>query len=180
MARLTQEDLEKKLKEKYAKEVNLNSNQKTELKAALETHVSNDKDHVKKEKLSDHQIKVMAADIMGEKKKGEYSIPYHDQQNESVLIPKVSTSEYPNISIKGQFPSNRQRRSSNLIILKEIDAILSKKVKGNRNAALNFLIWVGLETLKNSGTNDIAINVHSGTFADGRIVSEFQKIEELA
>lgn len=182
MARMTQKELEQAV---LKRQQELNVQNDTQTKEVVSDQVNNESDsNVKKapsnkSSLNDDELKNIASDIIGEKSKSTYSVPNSNLGQQSSLIPKINISDYPSINIKGQFPSNRQRRTSNLILLKEIDAILENRFTGNKNACLNFLIWVGLETLKGVNQKDIAINVNSGTFADGRLISEYQKLEEL-
>ena len=130
-------------------------------------------------KLSDAEVKMIASEMIGEKKTLTYPITNESLEKYVSLIPKIDANDYPKIKIKGIFPGYRQKRGATLRILKEIDIILDEVVDGNKNAALNFLMWVGLQTLKGSGHKNIAININASTFADGKIITEYQEVEEL-
>ncbi|WP_028389171.1 hypothetical protein [Legionella fairfieldensis] len=95
--------------------------------------------------------------------------PYKDSES----VPFVHVESYPKINIQGKFSSNRQVKGANLYLLKEIDLVLSKINEGkNKNATINFLIWVGLQSLK--GVNhDISIQIHDSTYADGGLIENY-------
>lgn len=104
-----------------------------------------------------------------------YKVPEQVNNEKSTIVPKINPSDYPEINVRGSFPVERQKRGANLLILKEIDNILSIiDVGNNRNATLNFLLWVGLQTIK--GMPDrIDVRVHENTFADGGGITNFEK-----
>ena len=103
-----------------------------------------------------------------------YKIPEQIVTEKSAIVPKINVLDFPEINVRGSFPVERQKRGANLLILKEIDNILSViDVGNNRNATLNFLLWVGLQTIK--GMEDrIDVRVHENTFADGGEITEFE------
>lgn len=92
---------------------------------------------------------------------------------DEVSVPFVPVNEYPKINIQGKFSAYRQVKGANLYLLKEIDHVLSKINEGkNKNATINFLIWVGLQSLK--GINhEVSIHVHDSTYADGELISKY-------
>ena len=113
-------------------------------------------------------------EIMNEDDQAPYK--YKLPKNISVAgegVPYVDHAEYPYLNIKGKFSSDRQIKGANLFVLKEIDHVLNEiNIGKNKNATLNFLLWVGLQTIKGmNGTLDI--KVHDSTYADGEMVSEY-------
>lgn len=104
----------------------------------------------------------------------KYKLPeVQISSRDKISIPFVPVDEYPKINIQGKYSSYRQIKGANLYILKEIDYVLSKINEGkNKNATINFLIWVGLQSLK--GINhEISIQVHDSTYADGGIINKY-------
>lgn len=102
-----------------------------------------------------------------------YKLPEQINSGKILSTPKINPDDYPEINVRGSFPVDRQKRGANLLLLKEIDKILEEiDVGNNRNATLNFLIWVGLQTLKGM-SNRIDVKINENTFADGGIVTEF-------
>ena len=97
-------------------------------------------------------------------------------------IPYVSIEEYPKLNIQGKYSSSRQVKGANLYLLKEIDFLLNRINEGkNKNATINFLIWVGLQSLKGVG-QEISINVHDSVYADGGAIARYileESIDEL-
>lgn len=88
-------------------------------------------------------------------------------------IPSINIRDFPKLNVKGKFSVDRQNKGANLYLLKEIDYLLDNINEGkNKNATLNFLIWVGLQTLKGmNGTIDV--RVHDSTYADGQIITSY-------
>ncbi|MCL4419098.1 hypothetical protein M1146_03275 [Patescibacteria group bacterium] len=104
----------------------------------------------------------------------KYKLPeVQTPSRDEVSVPFVSVEEYPKINIQGKYSSYRQVKGANLYILKEIDHVLSRINEGkNKNATINFLIWVGLQSLK--GINhEISIQIHDSTYADGGIIHKY-------
>lgn len=104
----------------------------------------------------------------------KYKLPeVHIPSRDEVSIPFVPVNEYPKINIQGKYSSYRQIKGANLYLLKEIDYVLNNINQGkNKNATINFLIWVGLQSLK--GINhEISIQVHDSTYADGGVVNKY-------
>ena len=99
----------------------------------------------------------------------DVQIPFRNE----ISIPFVPVDEYPKINIHGKYSSHRVNKGANLYLLKEIDHVLSKINEGkNKNATINFLIWVGLQSLK--GINhEISIQIHDSTYADGGIINKY-------
>ncbi|MBP9777619.1 MAG: hypothetical protein KBD25_00390 [Rickettsiaceae bacterium] len=178
MGRMTQKELDEAVKEKKRKEALLKKEESIEDKET-DSGLVKTAELKNKVKLSDSEVKIIASEIMGEKNTF-YPVIDGNSEKTAPLIPKIRTSDYPRIKIKGIFPSYRQERSATLRILKEIDIILDEVVEGNKNASINFLMWVGLQTLKGSGHKNININVNASTFADGKIITEYQEVEEIA
>lgn len=92
---------------------------------------------------------------------------------ENDAIPYVRAEDYPKIKIKGKFAAERQIKGANLYLVKEIDYLLKNVNEGkNKNATINFLIWVGLQSLK--GINhDISVQIHDSTYADGSLIERY-------
>lgn len=116
------------------------------------------------------------SEILGEKNTGtyKYKLPSSVFLGTKInSIPYVEHKDFPKIKIYGKFSGERQRKGAPIYILKEIDHILDHVNEGkNKNATLNFLIWVGLQALK--GVNDdIMININDSTYADGEIISKY-------
>jgi len=157
MAKLSQKQLDELVKKRK-----LNEAGKIE-KEESEEHVSFDKK--------------MISEIMDSKKESayKYKLPNNTLNSIEEGVPYVNTDEFPDLNIKGKYSSERQNKGANLFLLKETDHILDKINKGkNKNATLNFLIWVGLQTIK--GMNgSIDVRVHDSTYADGEVVTEFLK-----
>lgn len=120
-------------------------------------------------------------EIMGDKNTQLYKYSLPDAvvcSNNENSIPSVDPDEYPILNIKGKTSRKRQAKGYNLFLLKEIDYVLSKNMKGsNMNATLNFLIWVGLQTLRGMNQS-IDIRIHDDTYADGLGISSYVDIEE--
>jgi hypothetical protein len=116
-------------------------------------------------------------EIMDSKKESayKYKLPNNILNSIDEGIPYVNPNEFPELKIKGKYSSDRQNKGANLFLLKETDHILDKINKGkNKNATLNFLVWVGLQTIK--GMNgSIDIRVHDSTYADGEMITDFIK-----
>lgn len=115
-------------------------------------------------------------EILGDGMQPIYKYKLPDAQSplrDEISVPFVSVEEYPKINIQGKYSSYRQVKGANLYILKEIDYVLSKINEGkNKNATINFLIWVGLQSLK--GINhEISIQIHDSTYADGGIINKY-------
>lgn len=109
----------------------------------------------------------------------KYSLPdaviCSDNEN---AVPSIDPDEYPVLNIKGKTSRKRQAKGYNLFLLKEIDYVLSKNMQGsNMNATLNFLVWVGLQTLRGMNQS-IDIRVHDDTYADGLGISSYIDMEE--
>lgn len=103
-----------------------------------------------------------------------YKIPEQVSSRKHTIIPKINVNDYPEINVRGSFPIERQKRGANLLILKEIDELLSIiDVGNNRNATLNFLLWVGLQAIKGMEER-IDIRVNEKTFADGGTITDFE------
>lgn len=103
-----------------------------------------------------------------------YKIPEQVSSRKHTIIPKINVNDYPEINVRGSFPIERQKRGANLLILKEIDELLSIiDVGNNRNATLNFLLWVGLQAIKGMEER-IDIRVNEKTFADGGTIIDFE------
>lgn len=109
------------------------------------------------------------SDIMREKKTTlRYQLPDQEDHEERTPIPIIDHGEYPSINVRGTFPAERQKRGANLLLLRETDDLITKiDIGNNRNATLNFLIWVGLQTLKGL-PKKIDVRVGSQTYADGK------------
>ncbi len=109
----------------------------------------------------------------------KYKLPKgYSVANNSEDIPSIKIEDYPRLNVKGKFSVDRQNKGANLYLLKEIDYLLDNINEGkNKNATLNFLIWVGLQTLKGMNT-EIDIRVHDSTYADGQIISSYIKIND--
>lgn len=115
-------------------------------------------------------------EIMGDKNTQlyKYSLPETTiRENDQNSIPLIDPNDYPTLNIKGKVSRKRQAKGFNLFLSKEIDHVLQNVSHGtNRNATINFLVWVGLQTLK--GMNQpVDIRVHDDTYADGEIISEY-------
>ena len=126
------------------------------------------------------QSKIIS-EIMGDKNTQlyKYSLPetviYNFNDNS---IPFVDPNEYPILNIKGKTSRKRQAKGYNLFLLKEIEHVLSKNMKGsNMNATLNFLVWVGLQALRGMNQS-IDIRIHDETYADGVAVDSYIDIEK--
>ena len=118
--------------------------------------------------------KIIGELLQKKQQTARYKIPDQVILEKITHVPKVIISDYPEINVRGSFPVERQKRGANLLLLKEIDNILLEiDVGNNRNATLNFLIWVGLQTLK--GMKDrVDVKVNENTFADGGAILEFE------
>jgi len=115
-------------------------------------------------------------EILGDGKQPVYKYKLPDAQTllrDEASVPYVPVEEFPKINIQGKYSAFRQVKGANLYILKEIDHVLSKINEGkNKNATINFLIWVGLQSLK--GINhEISIQIHDSTYADGGLISKY-------
>lgn len=157
MAKLSQKQLDELVKKRKEKEA-----ENIEMEDSVE-HVSFDKK--------------MINEIMDNKKESayKYKLPNNILNNIEEGVPYVNPDEFPELNIRGKYSSERQNKGANLFLLKETDHILDKINKGkNKNATLNFLIWVGLQTIK--GMNgSIDVKVHDSTYADGEVVTDFLK-----
>ena len=116
------------------------------------------------------------SEILGEQNTGtyKYKLPSSAFLGANInAIPYVDYKDFPKIKISGKFSGERQKKGAPIYGLKEIDHILEHVNEGtNKNATLNFLIWVGLQALK--GVNeDIMININDSTYADGEIISKY-------
>lgn len=160
MAKLSQQQLDKMAQER---------------KKTLESNRKEEGD----EKVSSYSAPVansqIISEIMGDENTQlyKYTVPNSAITNNCPYdIPFVAPYEYPSLNIKGKVSRNRHIKAYNLFLNKEIDYILKNNMKGkNKNAALNFLIWVGLQTLK--GIKDIDILVHDDSYADGERIVEY-------
>ena len=97
-------------------------------------------------------------EIMDSKKESayKYKLPNNILNSIEEGIPYVNPDEFPELKIKGKYSSDRQNKGK------------------NKNATLNFLVWVGLQTIK--GMNgSIDIRVHDSTYADGEMITDFIK-----
>lgn len=173
---------EKELNDLVKKKQNENSEKKDVKirKEAKDVELPLEHKSLDKTPLSDSEIKELATKIIGDKKSQVYSIIDTYAEKHTPPIPKIITSEYPHLKIKGIFPAHRQERCVSLRVLKEIELILEEKTEGNLNATINFLMWVGLQTLKNSAHKKVNINVNAGTYADGKLITEYQEMEGLS
>ena len=163
MAKLSQKQLEEMAKQRKMPEEGNNN------KAREDTHD-------KKESLPQSKI---ISEIMGDNNTQlyKYSLPESTQHNNNDnSIPSVDPDEYPILNIKGKTSRKRQAKGYNLFLLKEIEHIIGQNMEGsNMNATLNFLVWVGLQTLR--GMNQpIDIRVHDETYADGAIVNSYVEL----
>ncbi len=108
-------------------------------------------------------------DIMQENRTTlRYQLPEQDSLDSNTPIPNLNPTEYPTINVRGTFPAERQKRGANLLLLREIEELITQiDIGNNRNATLNFLIWVGLQTLKGL-PKKIDVRVGAHTYADGK------------
>ncbi len=121
------------------------------------------------------QSKIMN-EIMGDKNTQlyKYSLPETTvREKDENSIPLINPNDYPDLNIRGKVSRKRQAKGYNLFLSNEINHVLQNVSHGtNRNATLNFLVWVGLQTLK--GMNQpVNIRVHDDTYPDGEIISEY-------
>lgn len=167
MARKSLQQLEEEAKKRQLAETKVNQNA-----YVLNTELP-DSNHVfdKRETIDNRAV----GDVMRSSQTLiRYRLPEQIASESNTLLPKVRTEDYPEINVRGSFPVERQKRGANLLLLKEIDKILEAvDIGNNRNATLNFLIWVGLQTIKGM-TNRIDVKIHEKTFADGGLISEFE------
>lgn len=165
MAKLSQKQLEEMAKQRKVQKDGNNENEFAD--------TSEKKDSLPQSKI--------ISEIMGDKNTQlyKYSLPetaLHGNDNSS--IPTVNPDEYPILNIKGKTSRKRQAKGYNLFLLKEIEHIIGKNMKGsNMNATLNFLVWVGLQTLR--GMNQpIDILIHDETYADGASINSYIDLNE--
>ena len=161
MAKLSQKQLEEMAKERKKLDADQN-------KVKPDNILNNTKETVS-------QLKIIS-EIMGDKNTQLYKYSLPDttacSRNDN-SIPFVNSDEYPCLNIKGKTSRKRQAKGYNLFLLTEINYILSKNISdSNMNATLNFLIWVGLQTLRGMN-HSIDVRIHDDTYADGVIVNNY-------
>lgn len=166
MAKLSQKQLEEMAKQRnQLKDSNTESNKVDELK--------NVQDNLPQSKIIN--------EIMGDRNTQlyKYSLPETAICNKDEnSIPLVDAGEYPSFNIKGKISRKRQAKGYNLFLLKEIEHILSKNMQeSNMNATLNFLLWVGLQTLRGMNQS-IDIRIHDDTYADGVNITHYINKQE--
>ena len=166
MAKLSQKQLEemaKKRKEQNRKEGN------TDIATAERPDISQGAtEHLSQSKIIN--------EIMGDKNTQlyKYSLPDNTiQRKKEGVIPWVDIKEYPELNIKGKASRARQAKPIKFYLLNEIEHILNNISNGNnKTATLNFLVWVGLQTLKGM-SQPVEIRVHDETYADGAPVCDY-------
>lgn len=94
-------------------------------------------------------------------------------KREGDALPYVEPSEYPELKVRGNASRDRQAKPIKFYLLKEMEYILKNIDKGNnKTATLNFLVWVGLQTLKGMNQS-IDIRIHDDTYADGSFIEKY-------
>jgi len=166
MAKLSQRQLEEMAKQRKSSEGNTSLENNSSDLAASE--VEQGPHDLPRSKVINEIMGDMNAQLY------KYELPMSSMPiKDKGAIPFVNPKEYPKFNIRGKVTRDRQSKPIKFYLLKEIEEILKENNGGsNKTAALNFLIWVGLQTIKGMNQS-IDVLIHDDTYADGEVVRSF-------